>query len=93
MCDVHSGRVDLVHSDCLEIGQDDEIGAPAGGDQSKVHAAQTIGSVVGGEAQRAHRRHAVTDEPPEEVVDSALGEQSQGEEVVGTGDYVGRQLR
>ena len=60
---------------------------------AEVGALQPVGGVVGGAPDREHRVHAVGDEPAQQVVDAAVLEQREREQVVGGGDEVRRRDR
>ena len=71
----------------------DDVGAPPGGDEPEVGALQPVRRVVGRAAQREQRVHAVGDEPAQQVIDAAVAEQREREEVVGGGDEMRRRDR
>ncbi len=77
----------------LEVGEHDHVGAPARGDQTEIGALQPVGRVVGRATQREQRVHAVGDEPAEQVIDAAVAEERQREQVVGRGDEMRRRER
>ncbi len=90
--DVASVGVDVVDDDLIEVGQDDQVGPAAGADHTEVGAPESEGGVVRAEADGPHGVHAGGDEAAEEVVEPSVGEQGQGEEVVGGEDQVHGQL-
>ena len=73
-----------------EIVEYHDVGAPARGDESEIGALQPVRGVVGGATQREHRIETVCDEPAQEVIDTAVGEEREREQVVGCGHEVRR---
>ena len=83
----------LVDGDVVERVEHDDVGLSPGDDRAEVDALQPVRGVVGRAAEREHRVHAVRDEAAQQMVEAAVLEQGEREQVVGRGDEVRRRDR
>ena len=84
-------RVDLVDHQRRQVGDDKEIGEPAGGDRTDLALqSEMLGGVEGGHLDRRHGLQPLRDGVAHDAVHVAFMDQRTGMAVVGAQDEVAR---